>query len=75
MPPWCESILSVTLEAIQENQVHLEWTETFWGSFGMVACTLEFLLTFLLRVPPPEMQWKRQETFPNEAGKGTLISS
>ena len=29
MPPWCESILRVTVEALQGNQVPLEWTETF----------------------------------------------
>ena len=26
---WCESILGVTVEAVQGNQVHWEWTETF----------------------------------------------
>ena len=31
MPPWCESIKEVTVEALQGNQVHLEWTETFGG--------------------------------------------
>ena len=28
---WCESILGVTLEAVQGNQVHLEWTDIFGG--------------------------------------------
>ena len=28
---WCESILGVTVEAVQENQVPLEWTVTFGG--------------------------------------------
>ena len=31
VPPWCESLLGVTVEAVQGNQVHLEWTETFGG--------------------------------------------
>ena len=31
MPPWFESILGVTVEEVQLNQVHLEWTETFSG--------------------------------------------
>ena len=31
VPPWCESILGVTVEEVQLNQVHLEWTETFSG--------------------------------------------
>ena len=29
MPPWCESILGVRVEAMQGNQVHLVWNETF----------------------------------------------
>ena len=31
MPPWCESILDVKVEAVQGNQVPLEWTETSVG--------------------------------------------
>ena len=31
VPPWCESILLVTVESVQGNQVPLEWTETFGG--------------------------------------------
>ena len=27
--PWCESIFGVTFEAVQGNQVPLEWTEVF----------------------------------------------
>ena len=30
-PLWCESILGVTVEAVQGNHVNLEWTETFGG--------------------------------------------
>ena len=41
----------------------------------MVARYLEFLSTFLLTTPPLEMRRKCQESFPNEAGQGTLISS
>ena len=28
VPPWCESILGLKFEAVQENQVSLVWTET-----------------------------------------------
>ena len=28
MPPWCESILALKVEAVQGIQVSLEWTET-----------------------------------------------
>ena len=30
-PPWCESILGLKVEAVQEKQVSLEWTETSEG--------------------------------------------
>ena len=29
VPPWCESIVAMTVEAVQGNQVTLDWTETF----------------------------------------------
>ena len=28
VPPWCESILGLNVEAVQGKQVSLEWTET-----------------------------------------------
>ena len=31
MPPWCESILGLTVETVQGKQVSLEWTETSGG--------------------------------------------
>ena len=31
MPPWFESILGLKVEAVQEKQVSLEWTETSEG--------------------------------------------
>ena len=31
VPPWCESILSVKVKAVQGKQVPLEWTETSGG--------------------------------------------
>ena len=46
VPPWCESILGLKVEAVQGKQVSLEWTET---SGGLWECgtTLEFLSPFL----------------------------
>ena len=29
VPPWCESILGLKVEAVKGKQVSLEWTETF----------------------------------------------
>ena len=31
LPPWCESILGLKVQAVQGKQVSLEWTETSWG--------------------------------------------
>ena len=31
VPPWCESILGLKVDAVQGNQVSLEWTETSGG--------------------------------------------
>ena len=46
---WCfESILGVTVESVQGNQVYLEWSGTS-GSFGMVRRPLELLSTFKWR--------------------------
>ena len=73
LPLRFESILGVTVEAVQGNQVYLEWTGTL-ESFGMVGRPLEFLSTFKLRLPPFEVRWQRQDFFPDEAGKWTLIS-
>ena len=36
VPPWCESILGLKVEALQGKQVSLEWTETS-GDSGNVA--------------------------------------
>ena len=45
------------------------------GVFWNGGNALQFLTTFLLRVPPPEMQEESRESFPDEAVKGTLILS
>ena len=74
MPPWCESILSLKVEAVQVKQVSLEWTETS-GDFGNGRTTLEYLSPFLWRAPPLEMLWEPREFFPDHAGKGSLLSS
>ena len=74
VPPWCESILGLKVEAVLGKQVSLEWTET---SGGLWECgrTLEFLSPFLWRAPPLEMRRERREYFPDHAGKGSLLSS
>ena len=74
MPPGCESILSLKVEAVQGKKVSLEWTETSRGlwEWGVI---LEFLSPFLWRGPPVEMRWERRVFFPDHAGKGSLLSS
>ena len=45
------------------------------GDSGNGGRTLEFLFSFLWRVPPLEMRRERREFFPDHAGKGSLLSS
>ena len=73
LPSRFELILEVTVESVQGSQVYLECIGTS-GSFEMVARPLEFLSSVKLRPPPPEVRWESRDTFPDEAGKWTLIS-
>ena len=74
VPPLCESILALKVEAVQGKQVSLEWSEISGGS-GNGGTTLEFLSPFLWRAPTLEMRRKHREFFPDHAGKGSLLSS
>ena len=74
VPPWCESILGLKVEAVKGKQFSLEWTETSWGLWEWFT-TLEFPSPFLWRVPPLEMRRELREFFPDHAGKGSLLSS
>ena len=58
VPPWCESILGLKVEAVQGKKVSLEWTETSRGlwEWGVI---LEFLSPFLWRAPTLEMRRER----------------
>ena len=68
VPPWCESILGLKVEAVQGKHVSLEWTETSWALWEWWH-DLEVLSPFLWRAPPLEMRRERQEFFPNTQGK------
>ena len=74
VPPWCDWICGLKVEAVQGKQVSLEWTEIL-GDSGNGGTTLEFLSPILWRAPPLEMLWERLEFFPDHAGKGSLLSS
>ena len=63
VPPWCESILGLKVEAVQGKQVSLEWTETS-GRLWECGTTLEFLSPFLWRAPPLEMRGNAGNSFP-----------
>ena len=68
MPPLCESILGLTVEAVQGKQVSLEWTET---SGGLWECctTLEFLLPFLWERLLLRCDGNAGNSFPTTQGK------
>ena len=72
VPPWCESILGLKVEAVQGKQVSLEWTETS-GDSGNGGTTLEFLSRFLSRARQLEMQRERGEFFLEHPRKGSLL--
>ena len=74
VPPGCEWILGLKVEAVQRKQSSLEWTE-YLGDSGNGGTTLECLLPFLCRAPPLEMRRERREFFPDHAGKGSFLSS
>ena len=74
VPPWCESILCLKVEAVQGKPVSLKWTEKS-GVSGNGGTTLEFLSPFLWRAPPLEMRRERRKFFPDHAGKGSFLST
>ena len=74
VPPWCESILVLKVEAVQGKQVPWNGLRNLRDS-GNGGTTLEFLSPFLWRAPPLEMRRKHREFFPEHAGKGSLHRS
>ena len=71
VPPWCESILGLKVEAVQGKQLSLKWTAHL-GDSENGGTTLEFLSPFLWRAPPLELRREHWEFFPDHAGKGSL---
>ena len=74
VPPWCEQILGLKVEAVQGKQFSLEWTETS-GVSGNGDTTLEFLSPFLWRANPLEMRREGREFFSDHAGFVSLLWS
>ena len=73
MPSCFQSILGVTVESVPGIQVYLECTGTL-GSFEMVERPLEFLSSVKLSPPPLQVRQECWDSFPDEAGKWTLLS-
>ena len=71
--PLCfELILGVTVESVQGSQVYLECIGKL-ASFEMVTRPLEFLSSVKLKPHLLEVRQELRESFPNKAGKWTLI--
>ena len=68
MPPWCESILGLKVEAVQGKQDSLEWTETS-GGLSEWCHDPGVPLAFLWRAPPPEMRRDAGNSFSTTQGK------
>ena len=68
VPPWCDSILGLKVEAVQGKQVSLEWTET---SGGLRECgtTLGLLSPFLWERLLLRCHGNAGDSFPNTQGK------
>ena len=62
VPPWCESILGLKVEAVQGIKVSLNGLRHL-GDSGNGGTTLEFLSPFLWRSPPLEMRREHWELF------------
>ena len=73
VPPWCDSILGLKIEAVQGKQVSLVWTEKS-GASGNGGMTLEFLSPFLWRAPPLDLRREHWEFFPEHTGKRYLTA-
>ena len=74
MPPWWESILGMKVEAVEQNSFLWNGLRHLRDSWN-VDTTLELLSPFLWRAPPLQMRREPWECFPDQAGKGSLISS
>ena len=68
MPPLCESILSLKVEAVQGKQVSLEWTETS-GELWECGTTVEFLSPFLWERLLLRCDGNAGNSFPTTQGK------
>ena len=73
MPLWCESILGLKVEAVQENRFPWKGLRHL-GVSGNGGMTLEFLSPFLWRAAAHELRRERREFFPDHEGKGSLLS-
>ena len=74
VPPCCESILGLKVEAVQGNR--FPWNGLrHLGDSANGGTTLEFLSPFLWRAPPLELRRELGEFFPDNARKGSHLWS
>ena len=69
VPPWCESILGLKVEAVQGNQVSLEWTETsggLWEWWHEPGVPLAFPVESLAHI--------QRSPFPPHSSRGRILS-
>ena len=74
VPQWCDSILSLKVQAVQGKQVSLEWTEISGGLWEWrhdPGVTLTFPVESTSSLDVTE-HW---EFYPEHAGEGSLLSS
>ena len=74
VPPWCDSIFSLKVEAVQGKQVSLEWTEIsggLWEWWHDPGVPLSFPVESTASLDATE-HW---EFYPDHAGEGSLLSS
>ena len=74
VPPWCESIVGLKVEAVQGKQVSLEWTETsggLWEWWHDPGVPLAFPVESASSFDATE-HW---EFYPEHSGEGSLLSS
>ena len=68
------SILGLKVEAVQGKKFSLEWTETSWGLWEWWHDP-GFPLAFPVENASCSDAWERQESFPDDTGRESILSS
>ena len=68
VPPWCESIPGLKVEAVPGKQASLEWTE-IWGTLGMVEAPWISSRLSCRERPLLRCDWNAGNSLPTTQGK------